>query len=441
MLYWDLYYNLDGCPFNKWFHSSFIFVSKAWFHLDIKDSPGIGMASWAELQANYLLMPLTFDTHAFEALVLDLNRKLEPISISLHKGAYLRRDRDKQAFEHTVSDIRERKNFISQKCEFYKTVLANLQCHVVTDHRGKRNYSYDLLLCKALYEKLAPTYDYDIRDNWRYLDYLVWDILDECKKLLDMLRFCGVETLPDVVMPYASDKEALTDSLRSYMQQLNDTKKRRTRDFIQNVEGVMRNARVEYEDTKKKLLTVFQFRDGQVADRYRYVEEYGDKPLTFKKVTRGATSEMALRQIGVDNPHTELLGLLASLNEGMTTDIREIEVRIWDEIDSGVTETCVIRLERGQSLCDILERKRALMYWYQVYSIDLHLSPLLNWRPRESTPEQTRFMVNNWGENLFNTLNRRHYLKLHLDRSVQVISRAGGARRGVPTSARPPRGE
>jgi hypothetical protein len=183
------------------------------------------------------------------------------------------------------------------------------------DHRGKRNYSYDLLLCKALYEKLAPTYDYDIRDNWRYLDYLVWDILDECKKLLDMLRFCGVETLPDVVMPYASDKETLTDSLRSYMQQLNDTKKRRTRDFIQNVEGVMRNARVEYEDTKKKLLTVFQFRDGQVADRYRYVEEYGDKPLTFKKVTRGATSDVALRPIGADNPHTELLGLLVSLND------------------------------------------------------------------------------------------------------------------------------
>ncbi len=57
----------------------------------------------------------------------------------------------------------------------------------------------------------------------------------------------------------------------------------------------MRNARVEYEDTKRKLLTVFQFRDGQVADRYRYVEEYGDKPLTFKKVTRGATSDVTLR--------------------------------------------------------------------------------------------------------------------------------------------------
>jgi hypothetical protein len=191
------------------------------------------MASWVEVQANYLLMPLTFDTHAFEALVLDLNTKLEPISISLRKGAYLRRDHDKQAFEHTVGDIRERKNFIAQKCDFYKTVLANLQCHVVTDHRGKQTYSYDLLLCKALYEKLAPTYPYDIRDNWRYLDYLVLDILDECKKLLDDIRYSKAKHLPadDVFMPFESDKQTLTKCLESHAKKLSDTKKRRTRQF------------------------------------------------------------------------------------------------------------------------------------------------------------------------------------------------------------------
>jgi hypothetical protein len=123
---------------------------------------------------------------------------------------------------------------------------------------------------------------------------------------------------------------------------------------------------------------------------------------------------------------------------GMSADTRDIEVRIWDEIDSGVTETCVIRLERGQNLCDVLESKRALVWWYHVYSINLHTSPPLNWRPRESTPTQTRFMVNRWGESLFDWHTREHCLKLHLD--VPVVRADGGARRGVPTPGKP-RGE
>ncbi len=121
----------------------------------------------------------------------------------------------------------------------------------------------------------------------------------------------------------------------------------------------------------------------------------------------------------------------------MSADTRDIEVRIWDDLDHGVTETCVIRLERGQNLCEVLERKRALVWWYHVSSTNLHTSPHLNWSPRESTPTQTRFMVNRWGESLFDWDTREHRLKLELD--VPVV-RAGGARRGLPTTGRP-RGE
>ena len=118
----------------------------------------------------------------------------------------------------------------------------------------------------------------------------------------------------------------------------------------------------------------------------------------------------------------------------MAGETRDIEVRIWDEIDSGVTETCVIRLERGANLCDMLESKRALVWWYHVYSMNLHTSPPLSWRPRESTPAQTRFVVNEWGERLFDWDTREHRLKLHLDRPVAA------ARRGVP-APRPARRE
>jgi hypothetical protein len=122
---------------------------------------------------------------------------------------------------------------------------------------------------------------------------------------------------------------------------------------------------------------------------------------------------------------------------GMSADTRDIEVRIWEDVDHGVTETCVIRLERGQNLCEVLERKRALVWWLWVYSTNLHTSPPLNWVPRESTPTQTRFMVNRWGESLFDCNTREHFLKLEVD--VPVVA-GGGARRGVPTPRRP-RGE
>ncbi len=47
----------------------------------------------------------------------------------------------------------------------------------------------------------------------------------------------------------------------------------------------------------------------------------------------------------------------------MSGDKRDIELRIWDEVDSGETERCVIHLERGQNLCEVLESMRALVWW------------------------------------------------------------------------------
>ncbi len=125
----------------------------------------------------------------------------------------------------------------------------------------------------------------------------------------------------------------------------------------------------------------------------------------------------------------------------MSVDTRDIELRIWNEVDSGETERCVIHLERGQNLCAVLESKRALVWWENVYSINVGLSPPLNWRPREHEPAQTRFMVNHWGECLFDTLTREHRLKLQCQmpevRAVPVVRAGGGARRGVPTPGWP----
>ena len=121
-------------------------------------------------------------------------------------------------------------------------------------------------------------------------------------------------------------------------------------------------------------------------------------------------------------------------------DVRDIEVRIWDEIDSGLTETRVIRLERGQDLCVILESMRALVLWYEVCSINFQFSPVLNVRPWGSSPTQTRFLVNEWGERLFSRPNRGHVLRLHLWGPLTTVERRGRVGRGAAGAGKPARG-
>jgi hypothetical protein len=65
-------------------------------------------------------MPFTFDAHSFEALVLDLNQKLEPMSISLRKDAYLRRDAHKETF-HLRGRVREGRDMYARAFELNPT--------------------------------------------------------------------------------------------------------------------------------------------------------------------------------------------------------------------------------------------------------------------------------------------------------------------------------
>jgi len=121
-------------------------------------------------------------------------------------------------------------------------------------------------------------------------------------------------------------------------------------------------------------------------------------------------------------------------------DAKRIEVTIRDEIDGDTTETCVMYLGRGQLICAILEARRPLVNWYNVRSVNQHTSPHLNWNPRDSTPIQTRLIVNTWGERLWQGANNReHRLTLTLD-PVRVLSSGVVARRCLPSVKPPGRG-
>ncbi len=94
---------------------------------------------------------------------------------------------------------------------------------------------------------------------------------------------------------------------------------------------------------------------------------------------------------------------------------------IRDETDGPVSEIRVIRFRHGQSLCDLLETTRPMTDWFNVRSRNCHESPPLEWYPRQHTSVQTRFMINRWGEDLFEPPNiTRHRLSLLLDRVVQA---------------------
>ena len=121
-------------------------------------------------------------------------------------------------------------------------------------------------------------------------------------------------------------------------------------------------------------------------------------------------------------------------------DRKRIELRRRDEVDGDLTEAYMIYLGRGESLCPILEARRALVNWYNVRSVNLHTSPHLNWNPRESTPDVTRSTVNRWGESLWEGANNReHRLTLTTDPVRVVESRGEVGRRCLPSVKKPSR--
>ena len=145
----------------------------------------------ADVLGQHLLILVTFDTRALKEQELELNNKLKPISVALRKDSFLRRQKDIDNFEDVVRDVCARKKCIVEMCEFYNTVLTQLKYCVTQDRGCKRYCCYYLVRCKVLYAKLAPAYEVRSLDapRWQYWDYLVWQILHECKELLGTLRF------------------------------------------------------------------------------------------------------------------------------------------------------------------------------------------------------------------------------------------------------------
>jgi hypothetical protein len=239
----------------------------------------------------HLRMPLTFNAEDFAALTIELNCRLVPIGISRDKGTPFRRPAvDEQTFDTAVQMITLRKDAITHKCQFYQTVLAGLQLYTATEYGGKKIYRYDLLECKELY----TTQSHDTHDNWRYLDYLVWDILYHCNELLKGLSDPPAARLSGVLLPFAHEKERLIRCLQSYQAKLNYTIEHRTISFIQDAERIMRGSEPEELDTRRKLLKVFIVQnDNHIEHRDRYIKEYrffNDLPVTHRNITHGATS-------------------------------------------------------------------------------------------------------------------------------------------------------
>jgi hypothetical protein len=78
-------------------------------------------------------------------------------------------------------------------------------------------------------------------------------------------------------------------------------------------------------------------------------------------------------------------------------EVRSITLSIWDEIDSGMTETCTIELQRNQSLFAILCAKRPnLRFWYNLKSLSSN-SNLLNLHSFDNAQP----LVDMWGQSLF----------------------------------------
>lgn len=116
-------------------------------------------------------------------------------------------------------------------------------------------------------------------------------------------------------------------------------------------------------------------------------------------------------------------------------DIKRIELSIRDEITGDITGPFVIILGRHELLCAVLENIQPLLYWFNVRSVNRHTSPHLNYFPQGRDADETRTMVNLWGERLWSPPNNReHRLTLTLDPPEWVVS---AARRRLP-SVNPP---
>ena len=112
-------------------------------------------------------------------------------------------------------------------------------------------------------------------------------------------------------------------------------------------------------------------------------------------------------------------------------DTKRIELSIRPEITAGITGPFVIILGRHELLCDVLENIRPLLYWFNVRSVTSHL----DYFPQGRDADETRTMVNLWGERLWGGANNRdHRLTLTLDPPERVVS----APRRCMSTVKPP---
>ena len=93
-----------------------------------------------------------------------------------------------------------------------------------------------------------------------------------------------------------------------------------------------------------------------------------------------------------------------------------MRIALWirnEDTDGGLEGPYVIWLGQGELLCPMLEGYRALANWYNVRSVNIQTSPVLNWTVEGQTDEATRATVNSWGIHLWNNgLSREHRLTL-----------------------------